>query len=126
MGADHAGRADAMRGIVGRTDIVSLLARAGTVLLAAALVAQLLVSAIAVDPGDAAADKGLGSFVVSLLRGSSAGAFGASLCVAAVLLLIVAVRGARIVWRRLVAAAARRRDRRAQPDAATERASATR
>jgi ABC-type sulfate transport system permease subunit len=115
-----------MRGIVGRADIVSLLARAGTVLLAAALVGQLLVSAIAVDPVDPAAAKGLDSFAVSLLRGSSAGAFGASLCVAAVLVLIVVVRGVRLAWRRLGALAVRRRGRRAQRDSATERASATR
>jgi len=115
-----------MRGTVGRADIVSLLARAGTVLLAAALVGRLLVSAIAVDPVDAATAKGLGSFTVSLLRGGSAGAFGASLCVAAVLVLIVAVRGARLAWRRLVASAVRRCVRRAQRDSATERASATR
>ncbi|GGW59266.1 hypothetical protein GCM10010381_50660 [Streptomyces xantholiticus] len=89
-----------MRGSVGRRGIVSLLAQAGAALLVTALVGQLLVSAIAVDPVDSA-DKGLGSFVVSLLRGTSTGALGAAACVAAVLLLIVAVRGARLVWRLL-------------------------
>lgn len=91
-----------MRGSVGRTGVVGLLARAGAALLVTALVAQLLVSAIAVDPVDAARDKGLGSFVVSLLRGTATGALGAAACVAAVLLLIVAVRGARLAWRLLV------------------------
>ncbi|MEW2631868.1 hypothetical protein AB0903_09455 [Streptomyces sp. NPDC048389] len=94
-----------MRGIVGRADIVSLLARACMVLLITALVGQLLVTAIAVDPVDpvdGVTARGLGSFAVSLLRGGSAGAFGASLCVAAVLVLIVAVRGLRLAWRRLV------------------------
>ncbi|MFF3289244.1 hypothetical protein [Streptomyces sp. NPDC003023] len=87
-----------MRRSVGRADIVSLLARAAAVLLVSALVAHLLVAAIAVDPVDpveAAADKGVGSFVVSLLRGVSAGALGAAGCVVAALLVILAVRGVR-------------------------------
>ncbi|UYQ62817.1 hypothetical protein [Streptomyces peucetius] len=116
-----------MRGSVGRAGIVGLLARAGAVLLVVALVAQLLVSAIAVDPVGAATDRGLGSFVVSLLRGTSTGALGAAACVVAVLLLIVAVRGVRLARRLLV--------RRCQPSghagrsqaaSATDRASATR
>ncbi|MEU0371462.1 hypothetical protein ABZ070_14585 [Streptomyces sp. NPDC006283] len=85
-----------MRGSVGRADIVGLLARAAAVLLVSALVGQLLVAAIAVDPGDEATSRGIGSFAVSLLRGGSLGALGAAGCVTAVLMLILAVRGVRL------------------------------
>lgn len=93
-----------MRGSAGRAGVVGLLARAGAVLLGSALVAQLLVSAIAVEPVDSTTpDRGAGEFVVSVLRGGSIGALGAAACVAAVLVAVVAVRGVRDARKTLAA-----------------------